>query len=236
MISVITPSVRKEMLEIVKKSLNRQTYKDFEWIVVSPFYYSEAICYIEPKKRKVDYYNLNKAWNKGFQNTKGELIVSIQDGIWFPPDTLQKLWDHYQANPKLIVGAVGNQYDQIENGKPEHVVYQDSRMRSDFGSFYEVESTDIEWTLCSFPRKAIFEVGGMDEKYDQGAAMSEKEANLRMQQAGYLCYLDQSIEYRAIHHPRLSKEWDEKYKIACEMYKKDVHEILNERRLKLKYL
>src|SRR5258708_4137061 len=101
-ISVVTPSVRKEMLGIVEKCLKRQTFRDFEWIIVGP----PEICdlsleeatekdlensyfYTEPT-RKGDYYNLNKAWNEGFRRAEGELIVSIQDGLWFPPDILEK--------------------------------------------------------------------------------------------------------------------------------------------------
>lgn len=241
-IIVITPSVRPEMLEIVERCLKRQTSKNFLWCVVGnqEVYNKYPGSILEPPKKEGDYYNLDKAWNAAFKHVEKrfspELIVIICDGQWFEPDLLERLWNHYLENPKAIVGAVGNQYNQIINGKPEHMVWQDPRKRTDMGSFYETLPTEIEWCIVSIPKQAIFDIGGLDEKYDQGAALGEKEANLRMEKAGYKMYLDQSIEYRAIHHPRLSTEWDERYKIASEMYSKDIKDILAGKKLNLDYL
>ncbi|HEX9504143.1 MAG TPA: glycosyltransferase [Patescibacteria group bacterium] len=245
MISIVTPSVRPEMLEIVAKCLKRQTFKDFEWIIVVPqylfmevdrIYEYEYIVVGEPLKNEGDYYGLNKAWNQGFRYAQGELIVSLTDGLWFPPDLLERLWSHYETNPKSVVGLLGNQYDQVLNGKPEHMVWQDPRKRTDMGAYYETLASEIEWCIASFPRQAIYDVGGMPENYDKGAALSEKITNLRFEKAGYKLYLDQSLEYRAISHPRLSSEWDDKYKIAIELYQQDAKDILNGKNLKLDYI
>lgn len=260
-ISIITPSVRPEFLLILKKCFERQSFsrEDMEWIIVCPTdkvnetikvlfgwtdegvkIWEEKYPWIhifhEPQKNEGDYYGLNKAWNTGFRVAKGDLLISLTDGIWFPPDLLEKLWEHYQNNPKAAVGLLGNQYNQVLNGKPEHMVWQDPRKRTDMGSFYETLPSEIEWCIASFPRQAIYDVGGMPENYDKGAALSEKITNLRFEKAGYKLYLDQSLEYRAIHHPRLSSEWDEKYKIAIELYQKDVKDILNGKNLVLDYL
>lgn len=225
MISCITPSVRPELLEIVDKCLKRQTHKDFEWIVDS-----------SSVKNEGDFYGLNKALNNLFRKSKGDLIVMITDGIWFEPDLLERLWAHYQANPVSCISCVGNQYDQVLNGKPEHMVWQDPRKRMDQGSFYEVEPTEMELCIGSFPRRAVYDVGGIDEEYDKGAALSEKEMFIRIQRMGYKLYIDQSLEYRAIKHDRLSKDWDEKYKIAVELYTKHIKEIISGDRLYLDYL
>lgn len=256
MISVTTPSIRPEMLEIVKKCLYRQTFKDFEWLICGVKFedirellslkpgeksikssITEGVIPVqEPPKREGDYYSLNKAWNALFKKAKGELIVNITDGIWFEPTLLENLWNHYLANPKACISCVGNQYDQLINGKPEHMTWRDPRIRTDQGAFYEVESSEMELCIASFPRQAVIDIGGFDEKYDQGAALSEKEAMLRAQKSGYKMYLDQTLEYRAIHHPRLSKDWDDKYKIASEMYLQDIKEILSNKRSRLAFL
>lgn len=238
-IIVVTPSVRSEMLEIVQKCLKRQTFPadDYEWLVGSPKDYGYGIWVKDPKKKEGDYYSLNASWNAMFKEARNaELIVSIVDGLWFQPDLLSKLYSHYLSNPKAIVGAVGNQYDRLINGKPEHMVWRDPRIRTDQGSFYRTLPTEVEWCVASIPKKAIFAIGGMDEEYDRGAALSEKEANLRMEKAGYELYLDQSIEYRAIKHDRLSSEWEEKYKIAVALYQKHVPLVLNGSRGYLDYL
>ena len=57
-----------------------------------------------------------------------------------------------------------------------------------------------------------------------------------MDKLGYQFYIDQGIEYRAIYHDRLSKDWDEKYLIASQMYFKHHQEILNGKREKINYL
>lgn len=247
MITVVSPSIRPEMLEIVGKCLKRQTLKDFEWIIVVPskinlevdrLYGHEHTVIIEPQKKEDDFYSLNKAWNEAFKRSNGELIVSIVDGLWFPPDTLEKLWAQYQYNPKSCVTCVGNQYDQLENGKPEHMVWRDPRIRTDFGSFYEVQPTEMELCVASIPLRAIKEVGGIDEEFDKYAALSEKELCHRIDQIGYKFFIDQNIEYRAIKHPRIggNEKWDEAYFKGCEYFNQCLKEISDGKRLKLDYL
>lgn len=238
-ISVITPSVRPEMLEIVKRCLNRQTFKDFEWLIVGPDSISKDIWLLldddrfnfiqEPQKQKGDYYNLNKAWNKAFLEAKGELIVSIVDGLWFEPDLLDKLWTHYEVNPKAIISGIGHQYDRIENGKPEHMVWQDLRINFSEKFFFETEPNHIELCVASIPMKAICDVKGFKEIYDIGAALSEKEMCVRMGKRGYKFYIDKSLEYRAIRHKRLGGEenWNKHYQIAVELFNKHIQEINN---------
>lgn len=232
-ISVVTPSIREELLPIVEKCLKRQTLKDFEWLVVGPVAKANVS---EPTKRKGDYYNLNKAWNAAFRQAKGDLIVSIVDGLWFPPDTLERLWNHYETNPKACISCVGHQYDQMINGKPEHMVWREPRVRLDQGSFYEVGELEMELCVASFPRQAVLDVGGVEEEYDKGAAVSEKEMMLRMYVSGYKLYIDQTIEYRAIQHDRISKEWDARYAVACDMFYRHKQDIQAGLRLKLDYV
>jgi len=243
-ISIITPTVRPELIEIVHKCLRRQTFRNFEWIIVSPKSVKPTIqdmdvlgAWIdEPIKRAGDHYGLNKAWNEGLRHATGELFVSIVDGLWFPPDTLEKLWYHYQNDNKSCVGGIGHQYDRIENGKPEHKVWSDPRVRLDQGSFYEIKPMDFELCLASIPMRAVKDVGGFDEEYDKYAALSEKELCYRIDLLGYKFYLDQTMEYRAIQHPRLTPDWDTKYEEGVDIFHKHIFEIQQGKRRKLDFL
>lgn len=230
-ISIISPTVRPEGLEMVARCLRRQDFDDWEWIITTPERMiasclnaiPDSLCgktriLAEPPKREDDYYRLSGAFNKGFQEARGELVITIVDLIWFPPDTLSRLWTHFENNPKAFVTTIGHQYTEEINGKPENLVWTDPRARQDQGTFYEVSPADMEMCLASMPRKALLEVGGIDEDYDKGAAVGEKEMCWRLDKLGYKFFIDQSIEYRAIQHPRLSKEWDEKYKIASALF------------------
>ena len=242
-ISVVTPSVRLDGLNIVRRCLSRQTEQKFEWIIVSPFSVIELdreldhyqYVYVkEPVRNEGDTYGLNKAWNAAFKIAKGDLIVSIVDMQWFQPDLLERLWFHYETDPMKCIGAVGNQYLREENGKPEHLAWTDPRVREDM--FYEIPPIDLELCVASLPMKGIKDVGGMDEVFDSFAALSEKEMCVRMQRFGYSFWIDQSIQYRAIQHPRLTKDWDEKYQKGIPYFQQCVADIQNGKRLTLPYL
>ena len=236
-ISIITPSCREQGIEINNRCLKRQTFKDFEWIVCSPYNYNYADVWIpEPLKKEGETYNLNKCWNLMLKKAQGELVISIVDLLWFPPDVLEKLWIHYQNNKKSCVGGIGHQYDKIENGKPEHLVWRDPRAQTQYGSLWEIKPIDFELCLASIPRKAIIDIGGWDEQFDFYAALSEKDLCIRIDQLGYRFYLDSSIEYRAIQHPRLTKDWDQKYQEGWKYFDKCLKEIQEGKRLKLDFL
>lgn len=213
MISVITPTVRKDGLEIVKKCLRRQEFTDYEWIVASPFEYDGCDIWLkDPPREKGDFWTLCKAWNNAYAHASGELVVNIQDLIWFDPTTLSRFWTHYQTNPRALVGAIGHQYNDVdEYGKPQHIVWTDPRWRGDI-SFQKVPPSEMEMTLCSIPKQALIECGGIDEIYDKCNAAQEKEMCFRLRELGWEMYLDHTIEYRAIHHDRLTENWDEVYK------------------------
>jgi hypothetical protein len=166
----------------------------------------------DPIRRRDDFWTLCKGWNQAYARAKGKLIVNIQDMIWFPQDTLSRFWFHYQNNPRALIGALGHQYSDIdEYGKPINLVWTDPRWRGDI-SFQEVSPSEMEMTMSSIPKQAILECGGIDEEYDQANGAQEKEMCFRLRELGWKLFLDHTIEYRAIHHPRLTDDWDEVYK------------------------
>lgn len=247
LVSVLTPTVRPELISIVKKCINRETFKNFEWVIGTPSEKLGAVqeavnnttfdtLILEDPQTDGDYYTLNKSFNNMFRHCRGELVVIIMDGIWFEPDLLEKFWIHYQNDPKSCVSAIGHQYSEMKNGKPENRVWSDPRARLDQGSFYSVGPREMEFCVASIPRLGIFEVGGIDEIYDQFAALSEKELCARLERRDYKFFLDQSCEYRAIHHPRLNEEWDIRYNAGCEVYIRHLQEIAEEKRVRLEYL
>ena len=110
MISAVTPTVRPDGLLMVAKCLERQTHQDFEWLVVAPQRIKKDACRVlkdyeftfvtEPPLKKGDFYGLNKAMNKAYSLSSGDLIIEVVDLIWFPPDTLERFWRHYLQHPK----------------------------------------------------------------------------------------------------------------------------------------
>lgn len=215
MISVITPSIRPEMLPIVEKCLKRQEFTDWEWIVTSPVEITSVtptLLLKDPPRASDDFYSLCKGWNQAFSRAKGELIVNIQDGIWFDPSVLGKFWFHYTEHPRILVSAVGHQYDKLDElGKPYNPVWHDPRTKLGV-TFEEVPPSEVEFAMCSVPKQALLECGGFDEEYDTCPAVGEKEMCWRLNRMNWDFYIDHTLEYRAIHHPRLSEDWDKLYK------------------------
>lgn len=214
-ISVVTPSTRNEMLPIVEKCLKRQDFTDFEWIVVGPIEITSVkpdLVLKDPPKQEGDFYTLCKGWNKAYAHAKGELVVNIQDGLWFPPDTLSKFWFHYQNNPRSLFSAIGHQYDQLDDrGVPVNKMWHDPRSKTGI-TFEEVPPSEIEFCMSSIPKQALIECGGIDEEYDTAAAVCEKEMCWRLNKMDWDFYIDHTIEYKAIHHPRLNDNWEKVYK------------------------
>lgn len=237
-ITVITPTVRPEGLEVVAKCLRRQDFRDFEWLIAAPeamradveaHTASQPHVFVpEPPKIEGDFWCLNKAWNKAFALAQGKLLVSIQDLIWFPPDLLSRFWHHYLNNPKALVTVVGHQYSDLDSlGKPVNLVWSDPRVNGSKGSFFEVQPSEMEMAVCSIPRQAVVDCGGLDEVYDTCPAMGEKEMCFRLLNLGYEFYQDQSIEYRAVKHGRLTEDWDDKYwNITAPLFKKHIHDLM----------
>lgn len=228
-ISVMTLTNRYGGIDITWNSLKRQTFTDFEWILVDAidrekevrsYVNDKSLKYIKQNPQPEDALtNLAHADNQGFSNCKGELIVCIQDYIWFPPDALEKYWRIYQQNPDILVTGVGDQYgkpskDDIyyPDGKitvfrepytrrPDIKVWSDPRKRIDQGTFYMCNPPDWELNYASIPRKILYELGGMDEQYDyHGFAWDNVNIAQRADMLGYRAYIDQTNECMGFEH------------------------------------
>lgn len=239
-VSVITPSIRPSALKIVAESLAKQDFKDFEWLIGSLGKLRDEVekeiggivpykFVVEPLKREKDFYNLSKCWNALFRQAKGELIVNIVDGIWFPADTLTNFWEHFVANPKACITTVGNQYDETLSV----LLWKDPRMRMDLGSFYEVNYPEMELCIASFPRQAVIDCKGLKEKWDEFAALGEKCMMMRINKIGYSLWIDQSMQYKSVHHDRIGgkEEWDKHYFEGCKYMEYCINQVSQEKEL-----
>ena len=214
-VSCITPSIREDGLEVVRRSLDKQTLPRgrWEWIVVSPFKYHQADKWVEdPPKLKNDFWVLNKAYNKAIRASGGELIVSWQDWIWAPTDALEKFlfWFDKKGDKWAVTGS-GHQYQRLnEFLKPVIQVWDDPRRSGmkKHGEAHECFPVDWEINFASAPKKAFYDIGGFDEGLDSlGFGMDNVSVCERMDKLGYRFWIDHSIECRGVKHGR-HKDWD----------------------------
>lgn len=210
-VSIITPTIRKDGLQMVLEALSLQTFTDWEWIIGSSF---------DPEIKaarwvKDDFtggvWSLNRIYNRLFKESKGDIIVTWQDYIWAAPDALQKFVTSVESTNGFVSG-VGDQYFKPGMyGKPIVKIWDDPRKTDKYGSFYEVNPNDIEWNFAAFPKKCIEELGGMDEQLDfLGFGGDQLQVMERAGDAGMHCFLDQTNESYTLRHGRV-KDWDEKH-------------------------
>lgn len=216
-ISVVTPTIHTDRLEIVAKSLANQTFTDFEWLVCSP-HIPEVSCGWVKDDFEGGVWSLNRAYNKLFKMANGELIVSLQDDIWVQPCGLEKFYINYQESGGIISG-VGDQYEKLnEYGKPTSKVWSDPRKTDKYGTFYECNFGDIEYNWCAIPHSAIFSCGGADEELDfLGYGGDLLQMSDRLNDMGYHFWLDQTNESFSIRHEH-PKDWDEKHIVFNGLY------------------
>ncbi len=230
-ITVVTPSIRPGGLEIVAKSLTRQDFRDFEWLLGTPFVPKLDVDGIPNFKWIKDdfkrgYWSLNRIYNKMFKEAKGEIIVTLQDWIWVSPDGLQKFIDALaDLNGEGIVSGVGDQYERMGDFQPEIKIWSDPRKNTDQGTFYECYPNDAEWNWCAFPKKYIFDIGGMDEKLDfLGYGGDQLQVSERWDALGYKTYLDQMNESYTVRHDRSDfggeQKWNAKHVLFNGKYDK----------------
>ena len=205
MISVITPTIRPQGLELVERALDRQTLDDFEWLVGSPSNPKRGIWVKDDFKGGV--WSLNRIYNKLISKASGDLLVSWQDYTFANPEALEKFWYWYQENPRGVVTGVGGKY---KNDNFNRKVWKDPRERTDLGTFYECYPNDIEFNFCSIPRQAMYDIGGFDEKMDfLGFGMDGISVVHRLDELGYKFYIDQTNKSYSLIHDR-PENWEEK--------------------------
>lgn len=203
MIDVICPTNRENSLGLLVKSLKRQTYKDWNLIVGSPFDPKLPIPYKWVKddgKKKGDFWSLYTIYNLLVKESTSPLLISWQDNTYLKPTGLEMFWNHFLSEPKTIVSAVGDKYDSDEFITKTWI---DPRKRKDQGTYYECLPNDIEINMASFPRQSFFDVGGFDESLNKYSSLCGLDVLMRLEYLGnYKFKLDQNIETYSTEHPR----------------------------------
>ncbi len=162
-ISVITTSIRPRGLEIVRESLLKQEFKDFEWLTEINW---------------TGKHDLNASYNRLIKRAKGELIVSLQDYLKIEPDALQKLWEAYQKEPNTFFTCpVGKVDNENYEGEPKWDWRKSPNSQMDWRMW------EIDFGAC--PKEALYAVGGFDEDLDGLWSMDNVSVGKRAELLGY---------------------------------------------------
>ncbi len=186
-VSVLTVSKRTGWELAAQKCLEEQTFKDFHWVVVSEN--ELEVPYIPaPPKTKVS--NLNASLNEGLRKCKGSYVVFYQDFIELEPDTIERLME------LVNLGTFVTTLTKNAEGEKEDLRY--------LGVDCPRPCTPEEWeaNVAVAPMKAIKELGGFDEDYDNGWSWDNVNLAQRAEILGYRFILDESNRPQLLYHPK----------------------------------
>jgi hypothetical protein len=179
MLSVITPSIRPQFLDGTQQTLEHQTYQDFEWLVE-----------IGLRNRGC---SLSKDFNKMLKRARGDIIVILQDCMVIPIDSLQRIaaLDHEKK---------AYTYPVAKGGKFDWRKYRTTALGPD-----KAKLTANQWEIdfASAPRSLFYDVGGFDERFDEGWSWENVEIGWRATFSGYEFYVSQEAEALAVDHDKL---------------------------------
>lgn len=169
-ITVITPTIRPEYINITNEALKNQTFKDFEWII---------------QEGKIsDGFQLPKDLNRALKKASGKIIVSLQDCISVSPNFLEKI-------SKLDFNKKAYTFPMTKEGtEGDWRVHMNGEVKPD--------QWEIDLAACS--KDLFTDVGGFDEFYCGGWSYDNVEIARRAAYFGYIFYCDNTIKGTAIDH------------------------------------
>lgn len=173
-ITVITPTIRPQFLHMTEMTLGKQTFKDFEHIVVVG----------DPANG----FTLPKDYNEALRKARGRIIVSLQDCIEIPENALEKIASYPHEKDAYT-------YPVVKQGKKP-----DWRMFADEG---EINNQHWEIDFGSAPRQMFFDIGGFDEAYCDGWSCDNVEVGIRASHAGYRLNLKRTPAGVAMDHDEI---------------------------------
>jgi hypothetical protein len=153
--------------------------------------YGEWIKIIEginaPEKTRAS--NLNKSLNAGLNKIRTDYVIFYQDFIELEPDCFERLLELADENT-FVTTCTKN-----PDGKHEDPRY--------LGADCPRPCTPDEWeaNVAIAPMKAIRELGGFDEEYDDGWSWDNVNLAERAAILGYRFVLDESNRPQLLPHP-----------------------------------
>lgn len=217
-VSIYTPTIRKGWWNIMSDNINKQTYKNIEWIIVDDFpkdrshlskeyaeKYNLDIKYLRGKKRKVKRtYGLCNANNTALDAATGEILVFLQDFVLMPLDGIEQIVSLYKRNPRALQGLPDMYFYSKDkpntdsedwfDGKTDQVgefIRQNIRI-ANLGLRKSDNPADYEQNYGAIPVKVARELGGWHEFFDEGLGFDNTEICWRAQKLGCEIIIDET--------------------------------------------
>ena len=125
MISLIVPTLGERDKEIKRlfQSLNRQTYKNFEVIVVSQDNHEKVESFFNDVNFKYQHIKINKkglsvARNAAIKKVRGDILTFSDDDCWYKEDSMKFINEFFKSNKSQI--AVFQHFDPDTKKYPKN--------------------------------------------------------------------------------------------------------------------
>ena len=213
--TIFTPTFnRKELLEKLYKSLQKQTFKDFEWLIVddgSADGTKEKVEeFLSEKKLDIKYYfkengGKQRAYNFATDKANGELFICldsddeyVENGL----ETILKYWKKYEKNSDIAgMGylstypnreVIGSSFPEKEMISTQFDIYNKYRVKGDKGLMFRTEIIK----KYKFP---VFE----DEKF-----ITEAVVYNRICEKHKMVYVNEKIEIKEYQEDGLTAKYN----------------------------
>lgn len=225
-VSVITPTNRRGWWNIMADNLSKQSYKNFEWVIVDDYKedrskiaseyakkYNIDIKYVRGKKRAVKRtYGLVNANNTGFQASSGDLIVLLQDFILISPTSIEELVVLHKKNPNALIAPVDMYFaPKIKPDKEsEDWFHGELDVKGEFmRKNIRIQNQELrfsnnpyefEQNFGAIPRHIAEALGGWYEFFDEGLGFDNTDFAYRALTAGFQLIIDETNVATCIDH------------------------------------
>lgn len=225
-VTIFTPSVREGWFNIMADNLSKQTYKNFEWIIVDDHEedrskiaekyakkYNLEIKYLKGKDHKKRTYSLINANNTALQAAKGELFVFLQDFILIQPTAIEELVRESSRHPGDFIAPVDSYYkpkikpditnkEDWFNGETDIIGdFMRTNIRVQNQGLREAtQISDFEQNFGAVPTSTLRVLGGYYEFFDESLGFDNTEIIYRAKHFGYKVWIDEWNHCVCIDH------------------------------------
>jgi len=205
MVTVGIPTLEREavLLDTIEMVLG-QDYKDFEVIVADqtvehqPEFLNQVKSMVERDKRLryflIQPQNLPAARNFIIAETKGQLVLFLDDDVKLKPDFISRHVALHRQHPeaRVVVGRI-NQKSLPPSSRP---LYFDKYglPQGTFNSPANEPATTINGANLSLPTNVIKSIGGFHTAYAHSAIREESDTGYRLVKAGYKIFYSGDTE------------------------------------------
>ena len=225
-LSLIYFTYRPGGFDMLANSLAKQTYKNYELIVVDDCPGRNLTKYLEDKGIPVAWYGPSKektypdtpfnqvnAINTGIIHASGSLTILIEDYIWLAPDSLEKWNTVYNAMPNAVLTMTAA---VVWGYKPPELISDVTVWKSEFnGDFSKCKLKSLwvagiyddnpwDWYYSAVPMDAWRLMNGVDERFDYWRGYPGQYFARQCRMNGLHFYLDISHVVHVIDH----QGWD----------------------------